>query len=233
MIDKDQNFSEYGERPRDGMLILHHERIVDNLETLAPVYADLNTVAFALEDPTDVTEAMQRLCNTDLLLFALDGRNEPVGFATYQFVPSEMGRVVYQARGLAPAARGFGFGKKFPQAAVRELRADFLIAKAQNPISIWSTISTGLFESVQPIHADFNTSPEMAHVLADTVLARGKLGEVDLNTGVHRASYPMGKLGDYEPNFDHPGVAAVQARLLELGVNAANGDAIYYGGKIV
>ena len=43
----------------------------------------------------------------------------------------------------------------------------------------------------------------------------------------------MGKLGDYEPNFDHPGVAAVQARLLELGVDVANGDAIYYGGKIV
>jgi hypothetical protein len=43
----------------------------------------------------------------------------------------------------------------------------------------------------------------------------------------------MVKLGDYEPDFDHPGVAAVHARLLELGVDAANGDAIYYGGNIV
>ena len=144
-----------------------------------------------------------------------------------------MGKVIYQARGLAPKARGRGFGTRFPQTAVRELRADFLVAKAQNPISIWSTMSAGVFDIAYPLHESFNASPEMLHVLLDTLTARGKMGEVDLQTGLHRKSYPMGKLGDYDPDFTHPGVLAVQTRLLELGVDVANGDAIYYGGKIV
>lgn len=72
----------------------------------------------------------------------------------------------------------------------------------------------------------------MSHVLFDTVTARGKLDEVDLRTGVHKNSYPMGKLGDYNPDFTHTGVAVVQGRLQELGIDATTGDAVYYGGKI-
>lgn len=94
-------------------------------------------------------------------------------------------------------------------------------------------MSAGVFDIAYPLHESFNASPEMLHVLLDTLTARGKMGEVDLQTGLHRKSYPMGKLGDYDPDFTHPGVLAVQTRLLELGVDVANGDAIYYGGKIV
>lgn len=233
MRERQHRWGEYGELPKDSLLTIRRERIMDDLDTLAPMYADLNTAAFALDQPTGIDEAADRLTKTDLLLLALDDSHEPVGFATYQFIPSEMGRVIYQARGLTLGARGHGYGKKFPQAAVRELSADFLIAKAQNPISIWSTISADVFETAYPLHADFTESPEMSRVLLDTVAARGKVGEVDLQTGVHKDSYAMGKLGDYDPDFTHPGVAAVQARLLELGIDPANGDAIYYGGKVV
>lgn len=233
MIERPNRWREHSDRLKDGLLTIPRERILDDLDTLAPMYADLNTAAFALDQPTTIDEAADRLTKTDLLLLALDDSHEPVGFATYQFIPSAAGRVIYQARGLTKEARGRSYGKKFPQAAARELRADFLIAKAQNPISIWSTMSAGVFETAYPLHGDFTESPEMSRVLLDTVAARGKTGEVDLRTGVHKGSYPMGKLGDYDPDFSHPGVAAVQARLLELGIDATNGDAIYYGGKIV
>lgn len=214
------------------VLVLHHDGVMNNLDTLAALYARLNTQAFALEQPTKLDEARQRLTTNDLLILALDAKSDPVGFATYQLIPSQMGKVIYQARGLTAEAQGKGFGARFPQIAAKELKADYLVAKAQNPISIWSTVSADIMDVVYPLHEPFSSSPEMLAVLWDTVIARGKEGEVNLETGVHKFSYPMGKLGDFNPDPEHPGVAAVQQRLLDLGVTVANGDAIYYGGKI-
>lgn len=219
--------------PNHDILVLDRAAIFENINELVPQYAQLNTLAFALEEPTEADEARARLESSDLLLLACDEVGELMGFATYQFIPSDMGKVIYQARGLIAGSRGRGVGRRFPQIAARTLRADFLIAKAQNPISIWSTIESGLFETVYPLHGDFSDSPEMQHVLIDTVAARGKVGEVDLNTGIHPGSYPMGKLGDYNPNASHAGVMQVLTRLQELGVDASHGDAVYYGGKII
>lgn len=222
-------------RPRvgteDGVAILTKDETMARLAELAPQYARLNTDAFALAKPTSLEEADTRLAETDLLLLAY-ANGESVGFATYQIIPSDMGTVIYQARGLLDSARGLGLGRRFPQIAADKLRADFLIAKAQNPISIWSTMASGLFDKVYPIEDNFAGSDEMGCVLLDTVAARGKLGEVDLATGLHLQSYPMGKLGDYTPRPGHPGVTLVQTRLAELGVDASRGDAVYYGGKI-
>lgn len=213
--------------------ILHRTDIERGMGSIAPLYANLNTAAFALENPTDIAEAIDKLSHTDLLLLASDSENNPVGFATYQYIPSSAGNVIYQARGLTVEARGLGLGKTFPRIAAHELGADYLIAKAQNPISIWSTIASELFEEVLPIDGDFTDSPEMLQVLLDTVSFRGKTGGVDLRTGVHRGSYSMGKLGDYTPDLSQPGVATVQARLDELSVDNMAGDAVYYGGKII
>ena len=213
--------------------VLRRSDIERDMDRIAPLYAELNTAAFALEEPTETDEAIDKLSHTDLLLLASDDENNPVGFATYQCIPSAAGNVIYQARGLTAESRGLGLGRSFPRIAARELSADYLIAKAQNPISIWSTIASELFETVLPIDGDFTDSPEMQQVLLDTVAFRGKTGGVDLRTGIHRGSYPMGKLGDYAPDLSHPGVAAVQARLDELGIDSLAGDAVYSGGKIV
>ncbi|MEU3198808.1 hypothetical protein [Streptomyces sp. NPDC006996] len=223
--------SEFEQGARD-LHVLHGSVIAENLEKIAPLYAKLNTAAFALEEPTRIDEAVERLSSVDLLLLASDNRDNLIGFATYQCIPSSLGKVIYQARGLMPEARGLGFGRKFPRIAAYELQADFLMAKAQNPISIWSTIASELFEEVFPIDGDFSCSSEMSQVLLDTVTCRGKRKEVDMRTGVHKNSYTMGKLGDYIPDISHSGVSAIQERLTELGIDALNGDAIYYGGKI-
>lgn len=228
-LDKWRGTSSFNE----GVLALRPEEVDAELAEIVPQYRELNTAAFDLGQPTTDGESMEKLKATDLLLLAYDTSNQPAGFATYQTITSDVGEVIYQARGLLPNARGQGFGRRFAQIAAHELRADFLIAKAQNPISIWSTMASRLFETIHPIDAPFSASPEMSQVLSDTVRARGKLGEVDLDTGVHPGSYPMGKLGDYNPNVAHPGVSRVQHRLHQLGVRAANGDAVYYGGKIV
>lgn len=222
-----------GEREAAATLVvaLHRDDIAAHMDRLVPLWADLNTEAFALNEPTTHEEAAHKLATADLLLLAEHG-GEPVGFGMYQLIPSSAGRVIYQARGLLAGTQGLGHGRSLPVRASVELNADFLIAKAQNPISIWSTMSSGLFERVQPIDGDFTESPEMSQVLADTLTARGKVGEADPRTGLHRGSYPMGKLGDYQPVPGHPGIARVQARLAEIGVSIANGDAIYYGGKI-
>lgn len=200
-------------------------------EVLSEEFTRINSEAFHLAEPTTIEEACAKLNETDLYLRAYRS-NKLVGFALYQLIPSSLGSIIYQSRGILPEAQGTGLGKIFPKVAVNMLRPSHFIAKAQNPISIWSSMRSGIIEKTCPIEETFEVSDEMQQLLMDTVLARGKYGEVDMATGLHPSSYPMGKLGDYTPQKNHTGVSMIAKKLANIGVDALNGDAIYYGGRI-
>lgn len=202
-----------------------------SLDALAEEFAAINTQAFHLSNSTTPEEGRTKLEHADLYVRAYRS-SKLVGFALYQLIPSALGSVIYQSRGILPEAQGMGLGRVFPQTAVSVLKPTHFIAKAQNPISIWSTMQSGIMEKVCPIEEEFGASNEMQQLLLDTIKARGKVGEVDLSNGLHRSSYSMGKLGDYSPKQDHAGTALVQKKLKDIGVDVLNGDAIYYGGRI-
>lgn len=203
----------------------------DSVDQLVEEHAKLNSAAFALQDPTTPEQAQQNLEAADLYIKARASDNA-VGFAAYQSIESDMGIIIYQSRGLLEQSRGLGLGRIFARIAASSLNAHYLMAKAQNPISIWSTMQSGLFSKVYPIDSLYDTSAEMSDVLDAVVTQRKKHGQVDMRTGLHVNSYPMGKLGDYQAPTDHPGITRVSSALSKIGLNAANGDAVYYGGRV-
>lgn len=202
----------------------------DSLEKLTYPISQINSLAFGL-DETTTEETKERLAKTDTLLLAIV--NEAVvGFATFQIIGLDGGVAIYQSRGILPSHHGRGLGKSFTRTACELHSPDILVAKAQNPVSIWATMRSRVLKTIYPIEKLYSESPEMQQSLRIIVERRGHAGEVDLSTGLHRKSYPMGRLGNYQINLSHPGIALVEQRLQEIGLKREEGDAVYYMGKV-
>ena len=206
-------------------------KIMADLDRLAKIHSRLNTLAFGLVNATTPEESANYLSKAELLLIA-EFDDEPVGFGTYQLIHHNDMRIIYQSRGIVPEAQNLGIGRAFPQIASEELRATHLMAKAQNPISIASSIRSELLDAVFPIDSYYDSDSEMTTVLIETVEARGKSGLVNLSNGLVKKSYKDGKLGAYNPHQTNHTVNRVISRLTEIGLNANEEDAVYYGGKL-
>lgn len=191
---------------------------------------DVNSAAFAFGVPTPLEEVKQRMSSVDALALVYDSE-VPVGFASYQTAMCCRRLVVYQSRGLAAGYRGRGLGRLLTCYGVSRYRPYVLAAHAQNPISILATMRSGILETVYPIEASYDADDEMFSILADLVNVRGYSGQVCLDTGLHKGAYPMGKLGDYPVDMSHPGIAMVERRLAEIGLDRERGDAVYYMGR--
>lgn len=212
--------------------VYQKDRLSYESTNLIPVLSDLNSRAFKLQIPTTEKETKDRLDQTDVLFLA-KSEEELIGFANYQVLNLNGATVLYQSRGILEGSQNKGLGRYFTKLAIDMFNADILSAKSQNPNSIWSAIRAGVLKEVFPIDRLYSESNEIMTILKLLIEKRGKTGEVDLDTGLHRASYPMGKLGDYSIDLSHPGIAGVEKRLQEIGLNRLLGDAIYYMGKVV
>lgn len=191
----------------------------------------LNSQAFSFSEPTPQDETRDRLAVVDTILFAYQ-HSKAVGFATFQEITSGSQRVVYQSRGIIASHRKLGIGRYFTRFAIKYHKPDILVAHAQNPISIWATIQSRLLECIYPIDKLYSEDSAMQNTLINIITTRNIESYISLDTGLHQGAYRMGKLGDYEVDLTHPGIAMVEGKLQSLGLDRERGDAIYYMGKV-
>jgi len=211
--------------------IFTKESIAKNNPDLIPIISLLNSLSFDFKQPSTHSEIEDKLKLTDLLILAIHHKT-PVGMATYQILFCGEKKLIYQARGIIPEHQKTGLGKKFVQIAHYLCQPEIISARAQNPISIWTTIKSGILKKTYPIEILYNQSPAMQKVLTDLIMQRGfSIKEVNPNTGLQKKAYKMGQLGNYNIDTKHPGVTMVENKLYEIGLDKNNGDAVYYMGE--
>ena len=192
----------------------------------------LNSLAFEFDEITPSDQTKKKLETTDLLIIATY-KLQPVGVAAYQLIEGEDKKIIYQSRAVVPQHCNSGLGKQFSNISCSLFKPDVIAARAQNPISIWATIKSGILEETFPIEKMYGQSEEMKKILRYLIAKRGFcLEEVDLDSGLQKEAYKMGKLGCYQINKNHAGVMMVENRLYEIGLNRERGDAVYYMGKV-
>ena len=196
---------------------------------LAEILSSLNTCCFGFDKEPPLQETVDRLCRSHgLILLVIEDNERPVGFATYELTMSSVGSIVYQSRGLLREVRGQGYGSTFASTAVDLYQPRYVAGRTQNPLSVWSVVKSGRFSTVFPFDKSYASSRDATMALSELVAFRGQSGKVDAGTGLQPSSYSMGKLGDYQIDMRHPGVARVTRRMSDFGLNTEQGDAIYY-----
>ncbi|MDQ3239451.1 MAG: hypothetical protein M3P33_02920 [bacterium] len=206
-----------------------NEQIQSDETGFIAVVTRLNHLGFGFDEEPD--EMRSRLRRVDLLLLA-ETNGVYMGYATFQTMKTSSGLVAYQARALAPEYQNRNIGRVFTAMGMELTGADIFAAKAQSPISIYSTIASKVVEKMFPIDALFLEDLAMQESLKELVEIRGHGGQVDLDSGLHRKSYSMGRLGNYEVRPVSKNVEYVARRLEEIGVDPEKGDAVYYMGSV-
>lgn len=207
------------------------ETLRENTQKFVPALSLLNSLAFGFQNITPYEETEGRLLLSDTLMLATLS-NLVIGFATYQIIDRGGNKVVYQSRGIVPQCQSSGLGRQFTLLACHLHKPDIVAGRAQNPVSIWSTIRSGVFRTIYPFDIPYTESEEFRSVLAGVTIARGHFGKVDLMTGIQKQAFPMGRLGNYNINPRHEGVSKIERYLREAGLNRENGDAIYFLGVV-
>ena len=213
------------------ILTFLNETFRENTQKFVPALSILNSLAFGFQNITPYEETEGRLLLSDTLMLATLS-DLVIGFATYQIIDRGGNKVIYQSRGIVPQCQSSGLGRQFTLLACRLHKPDIVAGRAQNPVSIWSTIRSGAFRKIYPFDTPYSESEEFRNVLAGITAAKGYLGKVDLTTGIQRGAFPMGKLGDYKIELKHKEVAKIERYLQEAGLNRENGDAIYFLGVV-
>jgi len=196
---------------------------------LVETLSELNARCFGFDQEPPLNETADRLSRSHgLILLVIQGHEQPVGFATYELTNSSVGSIVYQSRGLLSEARGRSYGSTFVSVAVDLYHPRYVAGRTQNPLSVWSIMKSGRFSTIYPFDKLYADSRDATVALLELVASRGQSGKVDVKTGLQPKSYSMGKLGDYQIDLGHTGVARVTKLMDGFGLDRQEGDAIYY-----
>ncbi len=164
----------------------------------------------------------------DLLIFAEVGE-QVVGYAGYsrKTVPGVGVVLDQEARMMRRGYQAAGYGRKLLIKALSLVPdAKYLTFSTQNPGAILSTRKVLPDAQFTPLDAPYEQDPEIASdLVAIASSGSGKRG-LDFATGVRKGLYEQ-KLGDYEVDMSNPGVAKIEERFAQLGVNRDAGDAVF------
>lgn len=203
------------------------KEVQNYIDKFIPVLSLLNRQSFGFSDfPSDKeTEKWLALADNFMLATTL---NNVVGFAIYQIFNCEKRAVIYQSRGIIPKYQSRGLGRQFTLFANQLLKPNAFSGRSQNPLAIWSTIKSGIIETMCPFDILYSVSEEYKSMLGEVLKHRGCLEKVDLNTGLQKHAFSMGRLGNYEFDLTNKGIAKIENYFQEVGLDRDAGDALYY-----
>lgn len=129
-----------------------------------------------------------------------------------------------------------GWGTALLCAAVSIHKPQIVVAQSQNPAAILASVKAlrqlGAVD-VYPITADINSSDDavFALYLMNTIKSEKGGTSIDPETGIMRQIYVPetgGRLGAYQIKLNNPGIAEIEDRLQQLGLNRDEGDAVNF-----